>query len=385
MRIAHVSVGALPAVFSDGGGAVQRRVAELAVAQAAGGHDVTILSPGSEPLDGEPRGVQTRFLPCRADGPSMHWEFLLRARRALGAAPAPDIVHVHNEPEGAAILAGVGRGIVLSFDNFYFRQRLGARLRHTYRSLLLRFDILMPVSRYCAEAASAHWDLPASRVQLLPNGVNTSQFLPQPHASAAERRRLALSGDVLVYLGRICRQKGIHVLLDGFVQLRRRARRPVHLVLAGPIGQFDERERPDEAAAWQQAIDRAGAIYIGQVPEKRLAALLGMADVFVMPTVELEMQGMAALEALACGVPVVASDHGGLRETVPDACGVRFATGSSAGLADAVLELLDDPRRREALGAGAMAHASRYAWPRIAGRATDAYGAILSRGGHALR
>ncbi len=307
----------------------------------------------------------------------MHWEFLLRARRAITAGPQPDIIHVHNEPEGAFALAGIGRGTVLSFDNFYFRKRLGRAMPRAYRSLLLRFDMLLPVSRYCADAASAHWSLPASRVQLLPNGVNTTQFRSQPEASARERSRLGLTGAVLVYLGRICNQKGVHVLLEGYAELRRRITHPVHLVLAGPIGQFDEHDRPQELAAWQEAIDRAGAIYVGRVAEKKVAAVLGMADIFVMPTIELEMQGMAALEALACGIPVVASDHGGLRETVPDGCGLRFPTGNSAALADAVLELLRDPHRRQMLGASGIAHANTYAWSAIADRAMETYTAVL--------
>lgn len=378
MRITHVSVGALPPVFSDGGGAVQRRVGELATAQAAAGNDVTVVSPGPAPPAFERQSVRPRFVGCWVDGPLMHLEFLLRARRVIAAGPQPDIIHVHNEPEGAAVLASIARGSVLSFDNFYFRQRLGTSARRAYRTLLMRFDLLLPVSRYCADAASAHWSLPASRVQLLPNGVNTAQFQPQPQASARERSRLGLTGNVLVYLGRICNQKGTDVLLEGFAQLRRRTSHPVHLVLAGPIGQFDEHDRQQELAFWQEAIDRAGAIYVGRVSEKDVAAVLGMADIFVMPTVELEMQGMAALEALACGVPVVASDHGGLRETVPDGCGLRFTTGSPAALADAVIELLSDRPRREMLAANGMVHASTYAWPSIAARAMEVYAAVLS-------
>lgn len=372
-----MSVGALPPVFSDGGGAVQRRVAELAAAQATAGHHVMVISPGPEPVGIDRQDLRTRFLGCWTEGPLLHWEFLLRARRAIAAGPTPDIIHVHNEPEGAAALAGLARATVLSFDNFYFRQRLGAALRRAYRALLLRFDLLLPVSSYCSVEASTHWALPPSRVRLLPNGVNTTQFLPQPEASAIERRQIVPCGDVLLYLGRICHQKGTQVLLDGFAQIRRRVSRPVHLVLAGPIGHFDRRDRRHDRTAWQQAMDCAGAVYIGRVPERRLAAVLGMADIFVMPTVQLEMQGMAALEALACGVPVVASDHGGLRETVPPGCGLRFPTGNSTALADRVLELLEDPGRRRALGTNGMVHASTYAWPRIADRATETYAAIL--------
>ena len=67
-------------------------------------------------------------------------------------------------------------------------------------------------------------------------------------------------------------------------------------------------------------------------------------DIFAMPTRELEMFGMAAVEAQACGKPVIASDHGGLRETVPDTAGSRFRTGDAADLAAHLEALLEQPR-----------------------------------------
>jgi glycosyltransferase involved in cell wall biosynthesis len=374
MRIAHVSVGALPRVFSDGGGAVQRRIAELASAQVSAGHEVTVISPDVESHREVRAGVQCRYVRCRSTGKPMHIEFLLRARAELARGPKPRIIHVHNEPEGAAAFMGFGAPTVLSFDNFYFRQRWGERLHRVYRSLLLCYDLLLPVSNYCRDQSLRHWQLPPSKVGLLPNGVNVRQFAPRADAARAERERLDAGDDhVLLYLGRICRQKGTHVLLKGFSEIRDRSSHGIRLVLAGPIGEFDYSDRSEESAYWHAQIRRVGATYVGRVPEARLPGLLSMSDIFVMPTIDLEMQGMAALEAQACGVPVVASDDGGLRETVPDTCGVRFTTGESRALADAVLSLLADSPRHALLAAAAQAHAATYAWDRIAADAAASY------------
>ena len=98
-----------------------------------------------------------------------------------------------------------------------------------------------------------------------------------------------------------------------------------------------------------------------------------MADVFVMPTRELEMQGMAALEAQACGTPVVASAHGGLLETVPDGCGARFAPGDSGALADALARLLTDESARKACSERALAHARTLSWERVVDRLMPLY------------
>jgi glycosyltransferase involved in cell wall biosynthesis len=76
-----------------------------------------------------------------------------------------------------------------------------------------------------------------------------------------------------------------------------------------------------------------GEIYLGAVHEERLAGVYNLADIFPMSTRELEMIGMPAVGAQACGVAVVSSDRGGLCETVPTSCGSRFALEAPAALA----------------------------------------------------
>ena len=75
---------------------------------------------------------------------------------------------------------------------------------------------------------------------------------------------------------------------------------------------------------------------------------------------------MAAVEAQACGVPVVASDHGGLQETVPTSCGARFAVGDPGALAYQIHRLLEDPDLRARCSAAAVENARRYSWDRLA-------------------
>src|SRR4051794_39537868 len=125
MKILHVGIGALPEVFSDGGGAVQRRVGELALAQARAGHEVTVASPSPERGEYSREGVNVLRLACRTRGALMHLEFLARARSATQRLGRFDAIHVHNEPEGALFFGGMRAPVVLSFDNFYFRQRWG--------------------------------------------------------------------------------------------------------------------------------------------------------------------------------------------------------------------------------------------------------------------
>jgi glycosyltransferase involved in cell wall biosynthesis len=202
-------------------------------------------------------------------------------------------------------------------------------------------------------------------------GVDVHAFRPDECRRRAERVTLGVKGPVILYVGRICKQKGTDTLLEAYEHLRARTQ-DADLVLVGPIEQFDARD-VKAVHKWKDLIANAGAMYLGAVADERLPRLYNAADVFVMPTAELEMFGMAAVEAEACGVPVVASDHGGLRETVPTECGARFPPGDATALADAVMGLLTDDVRRHACAERARAHALRFAWPRVAARLETLY------------
>lgn len=366
-----MSIGAPPPPFTDAGGAVQRRVTELSREQARAGHDVTVLCPGERDARAQIDGVHIRYLSTRSPAPWAHLEFQARCLGSMARRSArPDVLHVHNEPEIGLGARPMGVPAVLSYDNFHFRGAGGVRLRPLYRRSLASYRLLLPVSEYCRTTSTAHWDLPAERVRVLPNGVDLEQFAPDPDAAA--REHASFEGPVVLYLGRICRQKGVHTLLDAAGRLARSGAR-ADVVLAGPIGEFDDQPRPAQTSEWERAIADAGAHYVGRVPDGRLRGLLSMADVFVMPTVELEMQGMAALEAQACGTPVVASDHGGLRETVPADCGVRFPPGDAGALAAAITGMLSDASARDAFSARGLEHARSLSWSRIVERAMPLY------------
>jgi len=123
-------------------------------------------------------------------------------------------------------------------------------------------------------------------------------------------------------------------------------------------------------------VQEAGGIYLPPLDDADMPGIYNACDIFAMPTRELEMFGMAAVEAQACGKPVIASDHGGLRETVPESAGARFQTGDAADLAAHLETLLDSPALLATLGAGARENAARYDWPRIAQRCQEVYAAL---------
>jgi len=360
MHISHISVSTLP-VLHRFGGAIERRVMEIARQQARCGHRVSVYSVGYANERREVEGVTYHLLKCRTRLPWRHFEFQYKAVRELNRTPRPEVLHFHSQPEGALLSRWVPAKKVLSYDYFAFRGGRKTPLYHLYKHVLNRFDLLLPCSQYCLQESQDFWRLPAAKLRVLYNGVNTRQFRPDAAAVTGERRLLGTGKRVVLYVGRVCEQKGSDVLLQA-VRLLNRRRDDIQLVVAGPIGQFGRKDDPDR---WVERIKAVGGTYLGAVEESRLAAVYNLADVFVMPTRLLEMFGMAAVEAQACGKPVVASDCGGLREVVPSACGARFPVGDAAKLAEEVEYLLDDARHYASCSANALRNAAQYDWGNI--------------------
>jgi glycosyltransferase involved in cell wall biosynthesis len=379
LNIVHVSVGSLPPVFERFGGAIQRRVGELAKAQARLGHQVTVFSPAAQSYGAEIDGVRVSYLRCRAPGTAAHLEYQARAAASLARSRArPDVIHFHSEPEGALATSLTKAARVLSYDNYLFRGGPVTPLVTIYRRLLERFDALLPCSEYCKAQSSRYWSISPNRMQVVYNGVNLSQFKPDPEAARREQDRLGLHEKFVMYLGRVCEQKGTDTLLRAYEGLRR-SHPDVGLVIAGPANNFDRSGKDAAAGEWEGRIDAVGGTYLGTVADERLAGLLSAAEVFVMPTTELEMFGMAAIEAQACGTAVIASDHGGLREIVPPGTGLRFPPGDSEALHGCLIRLLDDAGLRADYSAGALNHAAAFGWDTIASGLDPIYADAISR------
>ena len=382
MKIAHISIGSPPSLLSPFGGAIQRRVLELSMAQARVGHQVTAFSMGETQGTIQHEGVTIHFVACRGSSPWRRLEYQTRvlARMWQTRTEPPDVLHVHSEPESLLTARLLRVPAVLSYDNFVFGRGHKTPLFGLYRRMLERFDMLLPCSKYCAEESSAYWGFRRGYVAVLPNGVNSAQFVPDLAAGRMEREQLAL-GDrpVILYVGRVCEQKGTDILLAAYEELRTRFETAA-LVIAGPIGQFSYRRRAPDEQWWRQRMRQAGALYLGGIEEERLTGIYNMADVFVMPTRDQEMFGMAAVEAQACGLPVVASDHGGLRETVPEHCGARFPVGDYEALAGHVERLLRSPTLRARCGEAARNNACRYEWGTIVESLDRLYGRVVDLG-----
>jgi glycosyltransferase involved in cell wall biosynthesis len=372
MTIVHIGPPHLPILYNLGG-ATERRMREIAARQAQQGSRVIVYSAEDQTRSTDYFGAEIRAVECRRQGLLRAAEFLTKSLRDVKKF-APDVIHFHTLAEGAMFAKLFARGVqartVLSFDYFIFRRGKQNPFFPWYKRALNTFSSLLPVSDYCRRESASYWDIPENRMQVLYNGVSLQQFFPDSNAAAERRAALGLASDefVLLYVGRVCRQKGTDLLVDAYATLRAEGRK-VRLVVAGPIGQFGH-EGSDAITAKLQANN---GLYLGPVEESILPSVYNMTDVFVLPTRVNEMFGMAAIEAQACGRPVVCSNHGGLPEVINRSSGLLFRSGDLEDLTQQLRTLMDNATMRQQFSRAAVENARRFAWETITEELGEVY------------
>jgi D-inositol-3-phosphate glycosyltransferase len=226
------------------------------------------------------------------------------------------------------------------------------------------------------------------RVETVPPGVDLSVFRPAASVAsvAALRQRLGLAADavVLVFAGRIQPLKGPDVVLRAAASLLRLAPeladRLVVVFVGGPSG--SEVGAPGRLDGLACELGVAGRVrFEPPCPHADLADWYRAATLVVVPS-HSESFGLVALEAQACGTPVVAAAVGGLRTAVRDGFSGVLVDGHDPEVWAAVLrDLVVSPRWRASLSRGALAHASGFGWGATADRLIEVYtGAMASAG-----
>jgi D-inositol-3-phosphate glycosyltransferase len=211
------------------------------------------------------------------------------------------------------------------------------------------------------------------RISVVPCGVNLRHFTPE---GAAMPRRPGHSRLVLV--SRLVERKGIGNAISAVRELP-----GVELLIAGgpPAERLGEDPQARRLATLAQRLGVADRVHlIGQLDRDQVPALLRSADLVVCPP-WYEPFGMVPLEAVACGVPVVATAVGGQVDTVVDGVtGLHVPPRQPRELAGALAALLADPQRRQAFGRAAVRRVRhRYSWDRVAAATLASYSRTLAR------
>lgn len=303
---------------------------------------------------------------------SHYWLSGLAALDLRGAWGVPIIQMFHT-------LAAMKNRVARSPDEAASDYRLETESR-----LLRQADRIVASTQ--AELAQFQWlyHVDISRVVVIPPGVDTARFYPIPADEAREFVGVPDEARMVLFVGRIEPLKGIDTLLEAVALLKQE-----HVPRNGPIclavigGDSDESPEPssEEMARLQELRNHLDiddtVTFLGRRDQDTLQYYYSAAEVVVVPS-HYESFGLVALEAMACGTPVVASETGGLVFLVRDAeTGFHVPAGDAQALADRLGQLLEDDVLRKRLGKQAAEYAKRYAWPLIVDQIVDLYQTTL--------
>jgi phosphatidylinositol alpha-mannosyltransferase len=260
-----------------------------------------------------------------------------------------DLVHVHAPFEPFLPFACVQ----------YFRSPIVGTFHTVGTGRGLRFfrPWLLPVARRLtariavSEAARRFVapDYPGA-YHILPNGIDLSRFSPGPSVRRAGELRV-------LSVGRLDPRKGVDVLLRALSTTRVAGTLRVRIVGSGP----ERKDLETYARARRLPVD-----FCGVVSEAELVRALSWADVFVAPATFGESFGIVLLEAMAAGLPILASDIEGYRELTGPCAGVELVRpGDPGDWAKRLGRLASDPERRGKMGAANLDFAEEYSWPKI--------------------
>lgn len=306
------------------------------------------------------------------------WTFSLRAAKALqNRAGEFDVVH-DNQSLGSGLLSLQRAGVPLvttvhhpithdrRVDLAAARGRRKLTLRRWYGFLRMqkrvarRLPEMLTVSHSSAEAISADFAVPQDRLRVVPLGVDHEVFRPSERPRVPGRIVAMASADTPL--------KGVGTLLEAVAKLR--TERDVELVLVAKPTPGGPTERLIDDLSISDAVRTVHGL-----SDEELAELVGTAELACVPSLY-EGFSLPAVEALACGTPLVASRAGAIPEVVGQdgAAAQLVEPADPEALARALGDLLDDPARRRRMGAAGRQRAlRRYSWPSVAAATVDCY------------
>jgi len=277
------------------------------------------------------------------------------------AIPHVAVVHVP-EPEyiGAAdlFLATLATGKNLLLSRFGGSERdittqgvmpYWRWVQYLGRKRVGRASVVVCVSRFQMDAIRSRWKIPREKIRMIYNGIDTDAFHPSSDGRAEQEKRL-------LFVGGSNPRKGIDLVIEAFAHVHRRHPQ-VSLDL---LGGWDWRAQKGEAVR----LGISTRIHFHPyVPHEDMPAYYRRAYAFLAPT-RAESFGIASAEAMACGIPIVSTRTGAVPELIDDGVhGILVPANDTRALAEAILELLNDPRRADEMGQAGRRRAQRnFSW-----------------------
>jgi glycosyltransferase involved in cell wall biosynthesis len=398
MKIAMISEHASPLAALGGvdAGGQNVHVAALSEALAKRGHHVTVYTRrDATELPARVR-VGPRFEVVHVDaGPARHvpkdellpfmGELADGVARDWGHRP-PDVVHGHFWMSGVAALDAARRPdsgyrvpVIQTFHALgtVKRRHQGAEDTSPQERRWLEPGVGRSADRIIATCSDEVFELKAmgintGKISIAPCGVDLDVFAPTGPVAAKGRRHRILS------VGRLVPRKGVDLVIRALPYLKAAGFDDVELLIVGGGGDSGALHADPEVRRLLALADELGVqdqvVLEGQVSRGEMPGIFRSADAVVCAP-WYEPFGIVPLEAMACGVPVVAAAVGGLRDTVVDhATGLHVPPRDPEAIASALAMLLGNPDLRAELGdAGQRRARARYSWDRVAAESEKAY------------
>ena len=222
----------------------------------------------------------------------------------------------------------------------------------------------------------------SSKMVVIPPGVDLGHFYPIPSDEAKLYVGLKPEDRMVLFVGRIEPLKGVDTLINAMCCLKLKdASRPVHLAIIGGDPSASRESMTVEMKRLQALCDELAlgqtVVFLGKRDQDKLPYFYSAAEVLVMPS-HYESFGMVALEAMACGTPVIASEVGGLAYLVRDGeTGFTIPAEEPDTLCEKLTWLLNDPELHARMSNRAAEYAQDYAWEKIATQIVDLYRKLL--------
>ena len=381
LRIAH-----LTATFPPYPGGAGNTAFRFARGQAERGNHVEVFTAAAEGDAPDPGdAIVHRIEPVMAIGNAPLIPSLARL-------DSFDVVHLHYPFIFGSELTLLGRlrkrrrgaALIVHYKNRLLGRRTRGLMFETYEhtvapALIRSADRVLVLSEDHARSVSylnKALEKTPERVIVMPNGVDTDAFSPGPDTSGL-RAELGIPADAVVAafvatLDRAHHFKRLDVAIEALARTRARN---VHMIVAGG-GELLAGFRAEAAAAGLGA----RVHFLDRVPHAELPAVLRASDLFVLTTEPPESFGIVLIEAMACGLPAIATDYPGVRAVVDEKTGVLIAAGDSAAAAEALDRMVDiGAEGRERYGsAGRRKAEEQWAWPALLDQMDDAYAEAIA-------
>ena len=354
-------------------GGVQVHVRQLSEHLRGRGHETLVLAPGREPSADPAVRIVGRPFRIRYQGTVAPIGLSPGSFRRVGEALRsyrPDVVHVHEPLTPSTSMYATLRAhapVVATFHAHAERSGLLTAATPVLRLVWRRLRVRLAVSEAAARFVEARF---GDGVRIVPNGCDVDLF------AKAEPAENLPSGRRLLWVGRLEPKNGFPVAVAAFHQLA--SQHPdLSLVVAG-----DGSDRTAVDRLPPQI--RARVVMLGAVPHDRLPQLHAAASAFVAPATGQHSFGIVLVEAMAAGLPVVATDIPGYREVVRSGLeGLLVPPNDPQAVADALERVLNHRSLAEALARAGRERAERYRWPVVALEIEAAYREATSERGAA--